>query len=138
MLEEKEANLALYRIEKAKEMLKDANNLFKTGSFKSSNNRAYYSIFHSMSAVLALRNIDFKKHSALIQYFQREFIKTNIFEKEYSNIIMSASKIRNASDYDDFFIASKDETLKQIQNADRFYKATDKYIKEFINDKTFC
>ncbi len=51
-------------------------------------------------------------------------------EKEYSDIIMSASKIRNASDYDVFFIASKEETLKQIENAEHFYQAICTHIKK--------
>lgn len=49
-------------------------------------------------AVLALEGVDFKKHSGVTQYFQREHIKTEHFDKNYSNIIMNASTIRNASD----------------------------------------
>lgn len=109
-------------------MLGDAKSLYEVGSYKSSNNRAYYSIFHAIRAVLAIENIDFKKHSGIIQYFQKEFIKTGIFESKCSNIIMSASKIRNSSDYDDFFLASKDETKQQILNAEIFLKEINNYL----------
>ena len=49
-----------YRIKRAEELIADAEKLFETGSYKSANNRAYYSIFASMRAVLALEGVDFK------------------------------------------------------------------------------
>lgn len=35
-----------------------------------------------------------------------------------SKMIVAAFTIRNASDYDDMFIASKEETAEQISNAE--------------------
>lgn len=120
--------LAQYRMKRAEELIQDAENLFEKGSYKSGNNRAYYAIFYSMRAVMALDGIDYKKHSGVIQHFQKEYIKTGIFDKEYSQIIMSANEIRNASDYDDFFIASRTETMEQILSAKKFYKAVERYL----------
>lgn len=37
----------------------------------------------------------------------KNYVKEEIFKKEYSKIIMEAFQIRNKSDYDDYFIASK-------------------------------
>ncbi|MEE0745469.1 MAG: HEPN domain-containing protein [Anaerovoracaceae bacterium] len=136
MLNDKRCALAIYRMERAKELIDDAKQLYKSGSYKSSNNRAYYAIFHTMRAVLALEEVDFKKHSGVIQYFQREYIKTGIFEKAYSDIIISASEIRNASDYDDFFLASKEETKEQIDNAELFCKAIEEYLNSTVTHTT--
>ena len=136
MLNDKRFALAIYRMERAKELIDDAKQLYKSGSYKSSNNRAYYAIFHAMRAVLALEEVDFKKHSGVIQYFQREYIKTGIFEKAYSDIIISASEIRNASDYDDFFLASKEETKEQIDNAELFCKAIEEYLNSTVTHTT--
>lgn len=136
MLNDKRCALAIYRMERAKELIDDAKQLYKSGSYKSSNNRAYYAIFHAMKAVLALEEVDFKKHSGVIQYFQREYIKTGIFEKAYSDIIISASEIRNASDYDDFFLASKEETKEQIDNAELFCKAIEEYLNSTVTHTT--
>lgn len=46
-------------------------------------------------------------------------------------MIGSAFTIRNASDYDDMFIASADETRDQINNAEE----TCKLIKEYLKDR---
>lgn len=129
MLNEKSRTLALYRLERAKELIDDSRKLFESGSYKSSNNRAYYAIFYAMRAVLALDEVDFKKHSGVIQYFQRNYIKTGILNKSYSDIIMDSSEIRNSSDYDDFYLASREEAIEQIEGAEKFYCAVEAFLK---------
>lgn len=109
MLNEGQKELSKYRLEKAVEMIEEAEILFNNNHYKGSNNRSYYAILHSLRAVLVLIGFDSKKHSGIIAEFQRMFVKTKLFEREYSKIIMSASEIRNASDYDDYYIASREE-----------------------------
>ena len=92
------------------------------------NNRAYYCVFHSMRAVIALDGVDFKKHSGVIAYFREHYIKTGIFDKMYSDIISSTSLIRSKSDYDDFYIAQKYETIEQVKNAEEIYNAVEEYL----------
>lgn len=123
---------AQYRIERSKEDLDAAIAMFEAKHYRVANNRAYYSIFHAMRAVLAFDGFDSKKHSGIIAEFRKSFIKTGIFNEELSSIIGLASEIRNASDYDDMFIASRDETEKQIQDAKLFYREILKYIDEKI------
>ncbi|MBQ8087894.1 MAG: HEPN domain-containing protein [Clostridia bacterium] len=59
-------DLSKYRLEKSAEMLAAAQRDIKDNDYASANNRAYYSIFHAMRAVLALDGEDYKKHSAII------------------------------------------------------------------------
>ena len=91
--------------------------------YLSANNRAYYCIFHSMRAVLALDGIDFKKHSAVIAAFVKDYLKPEIISREFSDLIFSASLIRNHSDYDDFYICSVKETEMLIAGAEEFCRA---------------
>lgn len=46
---------------------------------------------------------------------------------------MGAELIRSKSDYNDFYIASKDDAEKQLQNAESFIKAMNTYIEENLN-----
>lgn len=124
--------LARYRLKRCEELIQDAEQLYKSKSYKSGNNRAYYAIFYAMRAIIALDGVDFKKHSGVIQYFQREYVKTGKFPKEYSQIVMEASEIRNASDYDDFYLASKEETGIQIEHAKQFYTAVKAYLDKIL------
>ena len=123
---------AKYRMERAREDLDAAHLLFDAGNYRIANNRAYYAIFHAMRAVLVFDNFDSSKHSGVIAEFRRRYIKEGIFPTEISKMIGSAFTIRNASDYDDMFIASKNDTKEQIDNAQYVYKA----IEEYISNRT--
>ena len=120
---------AKYRMERAREDLDAAHLLFDAGNYRIANNRAYYAIFHAMRAVLVFDNFDSSKHSGVIAEFRRRYIKEGIFPAEISKMIGAAFTIRNASDYDDMFIASKDDTEEQITNAEYVYKIIEEYIK---------
>ena len=63
--------LSKHRLEQAKEDLEASKMLYENKFYKSANNRAYYSIFHSIKAVLALEPIDFKKHKDVTAYFNK-------------------------------------------------------------------
>lgn len=122
---------AKYRMERAREDLDAAHLLFNAGNYRIANNRAYYAIFHAMRAVLAFDNFDSSKHSGVIAEFRRRYIKEEIFPKEISKMIGSAFTIRNASDYDDMFIASKSDTEEQIKNAEYVYNI----LYDFVMNK---
>lgn len=123
-------DLAVYRLEQAAVCLSSAQLLLQAGDYKSAANRSYYTIFHCMRSLLALDRQDFKKHSGVISYFRQHYIKTGIFNKEYSRIITGAFDIRNTSDYDDFVLISKTEVEQQIANAQLFLNAVKNYLTE--------
>ncbi len=132
-MEGSSSDLAEYRLQKALDDLETARLLFQNNKLPQSLNRSYYSMFHATRALLALENFDSKKHSGIIAYFNKNYIKTEKIEKEYSRILMDALDYRNDSDYDDFFIISKEEAKKQIENAEYFYKRIESYINNMKN-----
>ena len=121
-------NLVIYRLDSAAEKLDSAQLLLQAGKFKDSVGRSYYAFFTAMRAVLARDKVDFSKHAGVIAYFQREYIKTEIFDKKFSKYIQSAFQIRNSCDYDDFYIASKQDAEEQYRRASEFYQAVKKYL----------
>ena len=122
--------LSKHRLEQAKEDLKASKLLYDTKLFKSANNRAYYSIFHSMKAILALEPIDFKRHKDVIAYFNKNYIHTEIFPKNMGRRISDASRIGEDSDYDDEFVVRPEDTLAQIETAKEMIKLTEEYINK--------
>lgn len=50
--------------------------------------------------------------------------------KELSKIVKLASENREKADYLDFFVASKDESEKQINRAEEFRRYVGTYLKE--------
>lgn len=45
-------------------------------------------------------------------------------------MIGEAFDIRNDSDYDDYYVISKEDVEEQIENAEKFYRAVEKYLRE--------
>jgi len=133
-MESRKKDLCLYRIEKAADDLKVAKLLFEKSYYSQSMNRSYYAIFHITRALLALDEFDTHKHSGIIAYFNREYIARGIFDKKYSKIIKGAEKMRNRSDYDDFYIVSKDETKQQLENAGQFVEKIEEFIRKKLDN----
>ena len=123
-------DLARYKLERAREELDTAELLFENERLKAANNRAYYSIYYSLTAVLCLEPIAFKKHKDMIGYFNKNYVHTDKFPREIGRNISKAAKIRHASDYDEFYIASKEEAERQIQTAKELADLVDKFISE--------
>ena len=113
------------------EELDSAKLLYNVEHFKSANNRAYYAIFHSMRAVLALEAIDFKKHKDVQAYFNKNYVNKEIFPKKFGRRIAEASRIREDSDYDDEFIVDAKKTLNQIETAEELIKLVKDYVNNF-------
>ncbi len=121
-------NLMKYRLDNAKEKLESAKLLLDAGKYRDSIGRSYYAIFTAVRAVLANDKVDFSKHSGVIAYFQKEYIKTGIFDVKYSKYLQNAFQIRNSCDYDDFFIASKQDAEEQYNRAAEFYEGIQNYL----------
>jgi uncharacterized protein (UPF0332 family) len=123
-------DLVLHRLEIAKEDLKSAKILFEAEQYKAANNRAYYSIYHAVNAVHAMTGKAYKRHKDAIGNFNKDFVKTEIFPRDIGRKIGEAEEIRHASDYDDFYIASKEESGIQISTAEEFIEMVERYICE--------
>lgn len=123
--------LAGYRIERAKEMFAAAEGNLKIGQYKTALNRSYYAVFHAMRAANILKGFDSSKHSGVIAFFNKEYLKEGILDRKLQIIIKNSSFLREKSDYDDFFIASKKDAEMQLEGAREFLGAVEAYYKQY-------
>ena len=128
MLSEEVWDLSKLRLNIAKERISFAKEIFKIGDYKTVANRSYYAVFSAMRAVLALDNIDSKKRSGVIAEFRKNYLKTEILPKDLSLTIDELVEVRQGSDYDDFYIISKNEVEQQLLNAEIFVNEIEKYL----------
>ncbi len=128
-------DLMNYRLEIAKSDLKAAKVLIEAKEYRASNNRAYYAVFHAISAIHALDEKAYKKHKDAIGCFNKDYIKTEVFPKEIGRKIAVAEEIRHASDYDDFYIATKEKSQEQIETAEELIKMVEEYCKNRIEEE---
>jgi len=123
-------DLYKYRLESAKEALESAKILMNADSYKAANNRAYYAIFYAINAVHALNGVAYKRHKDALANFNKDYVKTGIFSRALGRKIGQAEDIRHASDYDDFYIAVKNEVEELIATAEELIQAVEVYFEQ--------
>lgn len=129
-MDNRQEELSCYRIQEAKDSLKVAEHCLKEGLYKDSINRSYYTAFYAIKAVLALGTIDFKRHKDVVAYFNKEYVATGIFSRELGRKLGMLKQLREKSDYDDFYIASKEQAQEQFDTAKYTIENIEQYLKE--------
>ena len=110
--------LIQYRLENARQTLKDAQMLFEQGGTpKSVVNRAYYSMFYAALALLASIGQQTSKHSGVVTLLDQYFFKPKILPKEMSKFLHNALDTRQAGDYENEVDISKEQALQILQSA---------------------
>lgn len=104
----------------------------EAGEYRGANNRAYYAIFHAINAVHAVSGKAYKRHKDAIGSFNKDYVKTEIFPREIGRKIAEAEEIRHVSDYDDFYIASREESQRQVAVAEEFLQMAEQYCMAHI------
>jgi len=112
--------LVTYRIQRAKETLKDAENLIKNGSYNSAVNRLYYACYYAIIALLIKNDINAQTHKGVIQMFSLHFISNNIINKRYSVFYSRLFNDRLSGDYDDFVVYDAEMVSPMYQHAEDF------------------
>ena len=126
---DRQKELSDYRLQQAEESLIVAKTCISNEFYKDSINRSYYSVFYAIKAVLALGTVDFKRHKDVVAHFNKEYVATEKFPRELGRKIGSLKQIREESDYDDFYIASKEEAEDQIKTAELVLQSVKAYLK---------
>ena len=127
--------LARYRLDVAKEDLAAAELSMSQQQYRSANNRAYYAIFHAISACLALEFKAFKHHAQVIGHFNKDFVHTGKFPADIAGKIKEAQNLREACDYADFYIVSIADTETQLKTAHEIVGLVEQYLQSKQDEK---
>lgn len=122
-------DLIQYRLESAREMLRDAQVLKENkGSSASIVNRAYYAVFYAALALLVTTDTEPNKHSGVLAKFDELFIRQGIFPKEMSKIIHHAFDMRQAGDYQKSKVITEEQASEVLNSAQKFVKAIEEKL----------
>lgn len=97
-------------------------------------NRAYYAAFYSLKAIELLDNYDSKKHSGVIAYFRKQYVKTGIFDSHFSTIIGQLQDAREVGDYNIVAEFSEKEAQMFYEMAKEFVIESKKQFDKMINE----
>ena len=85
----KAAGVALH-MSRAAENLQAARKLLGEGHFGISASRAYYAMFYAAEAALLHRDLQFSRHSAVMSFFDKEFVKPGVFRPKAFKALQGA------------------------------------------------
>lgn len=126
--------IAKYRRDKAFETLNDIKKLLANGMLALAMNRIYYCGFYIISGLSLLDKKNFSKHKMLIGYFNKEYLKTELFDRKLGRILNDSYERRNALDYHDFAIVTKSEVQEYFKTMKSFVKEVDKLFQKKLLD----
>jgi len=118
--DEERRQLAAMRMARADSVLADASILANSGSSLSAINRCYYAMFYAASALAIQNDCDFHKHSAVISWFNREYVKTGRCSSEYGKSLRGAFEQRCDADYTDVATFTAEQVAAMLEQARRF------------------
>lgn len=96
--------------------------------YKDSINRSYYAAFYAVKAVLALEEVDFKRHKDAVAYFNKTYVATDILSREIGKKLERLKQERETSDYDDFYIVSATDAEEQYAAAEFIITEVKQYL----------
>ncbi len=118
---DKKIQLAKYRLKQAEESINEAICLLSgKESPRSIINRAYYAMFYSVLALIIFESYTSSKHSGVLSYFNKKFIKTGILPKYIGSSINKAFELRQEGDYREYAELSYEEVEPFIEKAKIF------------------
>jgi uncharacterized protein (UPF0332 family) len=121
-----------YRIAQAHESLKEADALFQASLYRGVINRSYYAMFYATLALAVLRSQVVSKHSGVIAFFDKEFIKTGVLPKQLSKALHIGFERRQFNDYGEVWLVDRDEAGNAITEAHNFVIEVEQYIQSGI------
>ena len=127
------ADVLKIAFEKAESCIEASQSLIKFKDFDGAVNRAYYGIFWAVTCVHLLDGNHFKKHKESIGIFNRDYINTGIFPKEFGRKIHNVADARNDSDYNLYIKATEQIAEESLQCARELFNAVKIYCEGRIN-----
>lgn len=130
MIDEQTLKLCQYRLNQADEAIADALLLKDAGHFRGAINRAYYAMFYALQVLVIQNKVKISKHSGVISYFDREFVKSGIIDKKFSKWLHRLFDLRQDADYGDMFEPSGEQCLQAVEQAGEFVRRIHKYLED--------
>ncbi|MBR2215874.1 MAG: HEPN domain-containing protein [Selenomonadaceae bacterium] len=122
-------DLVIERFRMAEQFIHDAKLSQMNGSYNTAADRAYYSIFKSLSALHTIDGYSFRSHKSLLGSFNKNYIHTGLFPKEYGGRVYDVQNLRHISDYGDFQFPTNAEVEDAIMCATEVMYIAKKYCQ---------
>ncbi len=130
-IDEKRRELIRYRLRQADESLEESAFLLAgRKSPRSIINRAYYAMFYAILALLVDEPYASSKHTGVLTYFNRHFIKGGLLPEALGRALNKAFELRQRSDYREYVEPTREQVAPFIKESEVFIGAVKDYLTE--------
>ena len=126
------ASLLQGSLEKAKEKLRVAEQLLRSGDYDDAVSRAYYAAFHAAQAALLTEGLTATTHQGLVNLFGLHLVKTEKLPKQLGKCLANLKDDREHSDYEIYSAIDRETAERAVQEAKAFWAAVETYVKRFL------
>ena len=128
--EEKRRVLARIRMQQAEDSLDEARFLFEGHkSTRSVINRIYYAMFYAILALLIYEPFGSSKHTAVLSYFNLNFVKKGLMPIELGRAVNKAFDLRQRADYRELANITQAQVEPYFEQTRRFIDAVRDLLK---------
>ena len=123
-----------YRIARAKEAIEEVDILIKAKKFNAAATRIYYGVFYITNALLLMDNFPTSKHSQIIGYFNKNYVKERIINPKIGRFLNRAYELRTRSDYGEFIEYSEPEINSYFKEMKDFIYSVENIINKKLEN----
>lgn len=96
-------DIVSYRLERARQTLKEAEDIGGLGYWNLAANRLYYAAYYASAALLIHNGIEASSHKGIVRMIGLTFVRQGILQPEDSQLIGRLFTMRQTGDYEDLF-----------------------------------
>lgn len=114
---------------RARDKLQVARLLLEGEAWSDAASRAYYAVFDAVSALHLAHGKTFSTHSQLIGMFNKEFVLTERFPKEFTSALARLFEDRQSGDYDVLSTLTEQDARQDVDYAANIIDAIKTYLE---------
>lgn len=116
-------------LQAAEAKLAGAQHLFDGGYYGDASSRAYYAVYHVLTAVLATKGASYASHAQVLGAFNKEFIHPGLIPQVPFQRIQRLFDDRQKGDYATMLAVREDAASADIETAQQVLQACSTYLK---------
>lgn len=129
LTEEDRRALVAYRLERARETMKEVPSHIEKGYYATAVNRLYYACYYATVALLISEGLQSATHNGVKTLLGLHFVHTGKLDTKHGKTFTRLYELRQSGDYDDFVYCDKEMTDEYYPKAEAFILA----VEELIN-----
>jgi uncharacterized protein (UPF0332 family) len=123
-------HLINFRVQQAYETVKEVEFQIENNYLIIAVNRIYYGMFYMLLALALKNGFKTSKHSQLLGWFNKEFVKTGKIDRDTGKIVHKAFEDRTDGDYGIYVRFEKEEVLEKLKDMKQFLFELEKLIRD--------